>query len=252
VQQASQILSTTSNASLSSFLLATVALLDLLVNSAIDSLDKLQVAWTPEEWFNSLVAGIKATTVSISNFALHSGLVTLALTLAQTRCLKPSLARGREQLTESLASKVCFFLGYSRNILFLEADKFSSCITQLLEYLQPRCSPCYVETVQLLWRIDSLSESRCLESIISMQLASPGESTRLVAFEAFGNLWRFTGKLAADSRNREMGSELTLVFADHIQRTRNYRESLSERQCSRCSTASKPKNYRLDERPRLG
>ncbi|GAA5831398.1 hypothetical protein JCM3766R1_001734 [Sporobolomyces carnicolor] len=131
------------------------------------ALDELRIAWTPETWFKALVTGSDATGVSISNFPLHSALVGLALKLTQSEVLEPRSSENRDKLSESLASR-------------------------LLGYLQPRSSPCYVESVQLLWKIDALSENRCIESIISSQLASVDEGQRLGAFEAFGNLWRFT------------------------------------------------------------
>lgn len=63
--------------------------------------------------------------------------------------------------------------------------------------MQPGCSPCFVEAAQLLWSVDALLGSRRLESIISLRLSSTEEATRLAAFEAFGNLWRFTGMALA-------------------------------------------------------
>ncbi|GAA5913260.1 Dop1p [Sporobolomyces salmoneus] len=167
VERASTLLSGTNDVALKTHILSTITLLDLLLDSASATLDKLRVSWTPDDWFRSLVSGANSTSVSISNFPLHSALVGLALKLTQTRVLEPRSMRNTDQLTTNLATK-------------------------LLEYLQPGCSPCYVESVQLLWKIDALSETRSLESIISMQLASPAEAERLAAFEAFGNLWRFT------------------------------------------------------------
>lgn len=56
------------------------------------------------------------------------------------------------------------------------------------------CAPCFVESVQLLWGVEGLSDCRHVESMISDRLASPDPAIRLPAFEAFGNLWRFTGE----------------------------------------------------------
>ncbi|GAA6010233.1 hypothetical protein JCM11491_005403 [Sporobolomyces phaffii] len=167
VRQAAEGLYKNHGVSPSPVLLATTSVLDLLLSSATTSADEVRIAWNPDEWIESLTNGSDATPTSISSFPLHSSLVRLTLNLAQADTLRPSLNRARERVTEALACK-------------------------LLEYLQPKCSPCYVETVQLLWRVDSLSERNCLESIISTQLASSNETIRLAAFEAFGNLWRFT------------------------------------------------------------
>lgn len=48
----------------------------------------------------------------------------------------------------------------------------------------------------MIWSIESLSSMRYIESMIAARLAQPDASGRLKAFEAFGNLWRFTGTLS--------------------------------------------------------
>lgn len=73
---------------------------------------------------------------------------------------------------------------------------------QLLDYLQPSCSPYHVEAVQLVWAVDALSESRYLESMISQRLSSSNRDMQVVTFEAFGNLWRYTGLFSLSNQGR--------------------------------------------------
>lgn len=44
-----------------------------------------------------------------------------------------------------------------------------------------------------MWGVQELTTHRHVESMISERLASPDPAIRLPTFEAFGNLWRFTG-----------------------------------------------------------
>lgn len=45
-----------------------------------------------------------------------------------------------------------------------------------------------------MWTLHSLTKFNYVETIISQQLSSPDESIQMAAFNAFGNLWRLTGK----------------------------------------------------------
>ncbi|GAA5884793.1 hypothetical protein JCM16303_007269 [Sporobolomyces ruberrimus] len=153
--------------STTSLLAASASVAKLLLQAAASSAKVVRIGWKPEEWMQSLMAGTNAIAVSVPNFRLHSILTHLALDVNQTTVLEPSVNRNRLALTEALATK-------------------------LLDYMQPGCSPCFVEAAQLLWSVDALLGSRRLESIISLRLSSTEEATRLAAFEAFGNLWRFT------------------------------------------------------------
>ncbi|KAM0754971.1 hypothetical protein T439DRAFT_284317 [Meredithblackwellia eburnea MCA 4105] len=127
----------------------------------------LELAWHPDRWAETFVKCLSVEQASPINFPLHAALIKTILTLAETPNLSPPLAKGRRGLIEALTSK-------------------------LLEYLQPACAPCFVESVQLLWGVEALSECRHVESMISDRLASLDPAVRLPAFEAFGNLWRFT------------------------------------------------------------
>lgn len=60
----------------------------------------------------------------------------------------------------------------------------------------------------MLWGVEALSDCRHLESMMSDRLASPNPAIRLRAFEAFGNLWRFSGESHVTSGGA--GHELTM------------------------------------------
>lgn len=148
-------------------LLETLAILGVLSNATSHSSELLPLTWLAEEWTDSLLLCLEASPAAVASFPLHSAIVKSILTLSKTPALHPPIARNRRRLVEALTSK-------------------------LLEYLEPGCAPCFVESVQLLWGVQSLSDRRHVESMIAERLGSPDTAVRLRAFEAFGNLWRFT------------------------------------------------------------
>lgn len=63
---------------------------------------------------------------------------------------------------------------------------------QLLNFLQSDTTPCHVQAVSLLWALEDVSGFQLVESAICRRLCSKQEEQRMSAYEAFGNLWRFT------------------------------------------------------------
>lgn len=166
-------------------LLASLSTIYVLSDATSHSNDTVQLPWRVDDWTNRLMSCLESSPASVEAFELHSTIVSVILTLAKTPALQPPLRRNRRPLIEALAAKVS--PGELRaSVLLTEWD------SQLLDYLQPACAPCFVEAVRLLWGVEALSDRRHVESMISMRLAAPVETTRLAAFEAFGNLWRFT------------------------------------------------------------
>ncbi|GAA5936298.1 Dop1p [Sporobolomyces koalae] len=163
-QAANPVTSDTDPSTAASFFQEAIRILELLLDSTTH---QAYIAWSPSEWIDSMLRVLDGTAVTVSNFPLHSAIIRVALDLAQSPAVQPNLEQARKRITRALASR-------------------------LLEYLQPGCSPCYVEAVRLLKGVDTLSETRCVEAIIAEQLSSSRESVRLAGFEAFGNLWRFT------------------------------------------------------------
>ncbi|SCZ93044.1 BZ3500_MvSof-1268-A1-R1_Chr6-2g08425 [Microbotryum saponariae] len=133
-----------------------------------ESLDtQIKVAWEPETWAKSVVGALERTETTMANWGIFGCVVWGLSTVMTGKNVRPTLKRNRRDLLEAIAAK-------------------------LLEYLQPSGAPCFVEAVQMLWAIESFSDYRLLETMISERLASPDPAVRLAAFEAFGNLWRFT------------------------------------------------------------
>ncbi|KAK4333987.1 Protein dopey [Rhodotorula toruloides] len=150
--------------------LATAGCVTLFVDLASDSASETSLrlpSWLPEDWTKTLLSCFETSPARVANFTLHAGILKIILDLGSARTLEPRLRGDDRFLIQTLAAK-------------------------LLDYLQPGTSPCYLEAVQLIWSIESLSPMRYIESMISARLAQPDASSRLKAFDAFGNLWRFT------------------------------------------------------------
>jgi len=148
-------------------LLGTLEIVGVLSTATSHSAELLALKWEAQDWTDSLLACLEAGSATVSSFALHSAIIKSILTLSKTPALHPPITRNRRRLVEALTSK-------------------------LLEYLEPSCAPSFVEAVQLLWGVQSMSDRRHVESMISERLSSADPAVRLPAFEAFGNLWRFT------------------------------------------------------------
>ncbi|SCV67868.1 BQ2448_5479 [Microbotryum intermedium] len=127
----------------------------------------INVAWEPEKWAKSVVQALERTETTIGNFGIFGCVVWGLSTVILAKNVRPTVSRNQREWLEKIAAK-------------------------LLEYLQPSGAPCFVEAVQMLWAIESFSDYRLLETMISERLASHDPVVRLAAFEAFGNLWRFT------------------------------------------------------------
>ncbi|BGP31712.1 hypothetical protein JCM10296v2_003486 [Rhodotorula toruloides] len=150
--------------------LATAGCVTLFVELATDSISETSLrlpSWVPEDWTKTLLSCFEGSPARVANFTLHAGIVKIILDLGSARTLEPCLRGDDRFLIQTLAAK-------------------------LLDYLRPGTSPCYLEAVQLIWSIESLSPMRYIESMISARLAQPDANSRLKAFDAFGNLWRFT------------------------------------------------------------
>lgn len=61
-----------------------------------------------------------------------------------------------------------------------------------MHFLAPSQSKYHMQTASLIWAVQDLSKYRHVEATICQRLSSDLDSERLQAFEAFGNLWRYT------------------------------------------------------------
>ncbi|BGP38275.1 hypothetical protein JCM10449v2_002204 [Rhodotorula kratochvilovae] len=134
----------------------------------------VRVQWNPDEWVAGALARFEREKAAVRAFEGDKALVRLVLRLsageeedAAAAVVSPRV-RGEGRVGEALAAR-------------------------LLAYLLPGAAPCYLEAVQLLWAVEALAPGRrILEGLIARRLGSEDALERERAFEAFGNLWRFT------------------------------------------------------------
>ncbi|KAM0788392.1 hypothetical protein ACM66B_001530 [Microbotryomycetes sp. NB124-2] len=160
-------LQTAVEASSSSVMIASLNLVFVLADATSQSGDPLQLPWNPTEWTTALIRFLDSKPASCVAFPLHSVIASSILALSKDNAIQPTVRRNQRPLTSALLSK-------------------------LFDYLQPACAPCYVEAVRLIWGVDELSDRKHTESFVSERLSSHDPTVRLPAYEAFGNLWRFT------------------------------------------------------------
>lgn len=67
-------------------------------------------------------------------------------------------------------------------------------VNRLLRYLQPTHSAYHVRAVNLIWSLESSTTHSHVESILAQCMTSPKPGAFLAGYEAFGVLWRLTGK----------------------------------------------------------
>lgn len=170
-------------------LLATLTVIDTLAGATAYSAEDVVLRWHPDEWADAFVKCLRGGKAGTETWKLHKAMIMALLTLGGTPTIRPGLKRGRRSLVEPLTSKVSCTFPLSASCDW----RLTNVASQLLDYLQPPCAPCFVEAVQLMWGVERLSDSRHVESMIADRLASADAAIRLPAFEAFGNLWRFTG-----------------------------------------------------------
>lgn len=65
-------------------------------------------------------------------------------------------------------------------------------VAQLLRFLHTSSAPTHLAAVRSLWQLQATTKRRHVEAAICQLLTSSDESERQLAFEAFGNLWRYT------------------------------------------------------------
>ncbi|GAA5834665.1 hypothetical protein JCM9279_007075 [Rhodotorula babjevae] len=131
----------------------------------------LELEWDPAQWSMAVLARLERRKATVAAFEGDKALVRLVLRLSVGEedggGVQPRV-RAEGKVGEALAAR-------------------------LLAYLLPGASPCYLEAVQLLWAVEALAPGRrTLEGIIARRLGSRDAQERERAFEAFGNLWRFT------------------------------------------------------------
>jgi len=71
-------------------------------------------------------------------------------------------------------------------------------ISQLLRYLGPEYAAYHARAVNLIWSLETSAGQSHVETILAQSMTSPSPDSRNMAepYEAFGVLWRLTGKFA--------------------------------------------------------
>lgn len=146
------------------------AALDVL-EGLLQSIQATQVLigldWKPQAWASPVLDCLQALAIDASGFASTEKLVRVMLKLSDQTSITPA------------------FPIESRTAL-------SVIIGKLLDFLQKNAAPFFLQAVKLIWDLNKLSKFRHVEGIITSRLSSRDPTTRELAFEAFGNLWRYT------------------------------------------------------------
>ncbi|GAA5993677.1 hypothetical protein JCM10908_002290 [Rhodotorula pacifica] len=121
--------------------------------------------WSPERWIQCVLQAIEQVPARLGNFALHESLLVTSLE-----------ASGAGWLSGA---------PHKRRLAAVGGEK-------LLDYLESSVAPCSMTSADLIWRLDALSPSRMIESLIAERLSAEDVVSRIAGYEAFGNLWRCT------------------------------------------------------------
>lgn len=87
-------------------------------------------------------------------------------------------------------------------------------INKLLKYLHPDFATYHIRSINLIWALQSMTKRSYVESILAQSLTSTDTRSTADAFEAFGVLWRLSGKC--------QGSDATVTLADIFYQTMLY------------------------------
>ena len=70
-------------------------------------------------------------------------------------------------------------------------------ISQLLRYLRPEYAAYHARAVNLIWSLENSAGQSHVEPILAQSMTSPDSRNMAEPYEAFGVLWRLTGKFVA-------------------------------------------------------
>ena len=128
----------------------------------------VDLPWQPKEWLNALLQKIASTGDS-------------------------KAARSFDAVEAAIQTMLALNAAPIRPALILDKrSTIATLVDLLLGFLQPASAPYHVQAVALVWAVQELSSFKHVEAAICQKLASPDPVTQQRAYEAFGNLWRFT------------------------------------------------------------
>ena len=113
------------------------------------------------------------------SFAVIEAILLSTVNASRCKVFEPQLVISSETAVSTVLDSV------SRACV-LSAD------SQLFRYLRADAAPYHYRAVELLWEYNRLAKAHTLEGVIARRLGSTVNTAE--AFEAFGILWRYTGK----------------------------------------------------------
>jgi hypothetical protein len=79
-------------------------------------------------------------------------------------------------------------------LLVDERSVMSKLVNRLLKYLRPNFTVYHVRSVTLIWSLQNATSRSHVESILAQTMNTPESRNVQEAYEAFGVLWRLTGR----------------------------------------------------------
>lgn len=104
-----------------------------------------------------------------ANFTLVDRIVSLVVVLHQTKRLEPSITIDDRRTMYKMVHK-------------------------LLQYLRSNYAVYHVRAVNLIWSLEASTTRPHVESIVAQMMTSPESRNIHESYEAFGVLWRLTGR----------------------------------------------------------
>ncbi|KAI8459463.1 Dopey, N-terminal-domain-containing protein [Phakopsora pachyrhizi] len=151
----------------SDFLNVSLEVLETLLNSVRRACCKVIVDWNPFLWMELLLSVLKDFPLNALGFNLLERTIRVSLGLSDAAVIDPPM-------------------------ILDNRDVLAGLIAKLLEFLQGRAAPFFLEAVKLFWYLQKATKLRHVETILASLLSSRNPSCREAAFESFGNLWKYT------------------------------------------------------------
>lgn len=149
----------------------------------------IKLPWEPEEWLASIIPSTTALPLTQAGFDCLAA-CNHALVALQHASIEPAIDIDTRPAICGLTEKACHaFDGFKS-----ETHWLTMVWLQLLAFLAPQFATVHVEAVGLLWIVQSLTSLDYIESLLCQRMTSDDSKVQADAFEAFGNLWRLTGK----------------------------------------------------------
>jgi hypothetical protein len=117
--------------------------------------------------------------VQVGSFTLVETMITAVLKASRSSIFSTQLGDSHSTTMSVMLDTVSLYVG-------ITADR------QLLRYLAPQYSLCHSRAVALLWECNQLADVHTLETATAKRMTDTRH--RQEALDAFGVLWRLTGK----------------------------------------------------------